>query len=52
MSNFKKDVKEYYGENKELVLSFTVLSGISIAVSIVAGVIGHVSVKLIDKVIK
>ncbi len=52
MSNFKKDVKEYYGKNKELILSVTILSGISIAASIVAGVMGHVSVKLIDKVIK
>ena len=48
MSNFKKDVKEYYGKNKELIF----LSGISIAVSMLAGVMGHVSVKLIDKVIK
>ena len=52
MSNFKKDVKEYYGKNKEFILSVTILSGISIAASIVAGVMGHVSVKLIDKVIK
>ena len=52
MSNFKKDVKEYYGKNKELILSVTILSGISIAASSVAGVMGDVSVKLIDKVIK
>ena len=52
MSNFKKDVKEYYDENKELVLTVTILSGISIVASILAGVMGHTSVKLIDKVIK
>ena len=52
MSNFKKDVKDFYDKNKETVLTVGVLSSMSIAASIVAGVIGHVSVKLIDKVIK
>ena len=52
MSNFKKDVKDFYDKNKETVITVGVLSGMSIAASLVAGIIGHVSVKLIDKVIK
>ena len=52
MSNFKKDVKDFYDKNKETVIAVTILSGISIGASILAGVIGHTSVKLIDKVIK
>ena len=48
MSNFKKDVKDFYDKNKEIVIAVGVLSGMSL----VAGVMGHVSVKLIDKVIK
>ena len=48
MSNFKKDVKDFYDKNKEAVITVGVLS----CMSLVAGVIGHVSVKLIDKVIK
>ena len=52
MSNFKKDVKDFYDKNKETVIAVGVLSGMSIAASLVVGVMGHVSVKLIDKVIK
>ena len=52
MSNFKKDVKDFYDENKETVIAVGFLSGMSIAASLVVGLIGHVSVKLIDKVIK
>ena len=52
MSNFKKDVKDFYDKNKETVITVGVLSGMSIAASLVAGIIRHVSVKLIDKVIE
>ena len=52
MSNFKKDVKDFYDKNKETVIAVGVLSGISLVASLVVGVMGHVSVKLIDKVIK
>ena len=52
MSNFKKDVKDFYDKNKEAVITVGVLSCMSLVAGLTGRLIGHVSVKLIDKVIK